>query len=89
VGSAYVFRFPELAADYNRLTAECPGSGGVRLNYVGLPGTNYALDRTFDLRPTVVWVPQETNPAPAGGTLILTNTPVSATNNFWRMRSVP
>ena len=65
------------------------GGGAVRLTYPGLPGTNYALDCTFNLTPTVVWVPQVTNPAPSDGCLILTNWPELTTNNFWRMRFVP
>ena len=88
-GSAYVFRLPELAEGYNRLAVEVLGGDEVRLTYLGLAGTNYALDRTFNLMPTVDWVPQATNPAAADGYLILTNTPDSTTNNFWRMRSVP
>ncbi len=89
VGGVYVFRLLTAPDGYNRLTAEALTGGAVRLTYVGLPGTNYALDRTFNLKPSVLWTPQETNPAPVGGMLILTNTPVLTTNNFWRMRSVP
>jgi len=37
----------------------------------------------------VNWMPQATNPAGAGGILVFTNTPNTATNNFWRARSVP
>jgi hypothetical protein len=88
-GSAYVCRLPELAEGYNRLTVELLAGDDVRLTYLGLAGTNYALDRTFNLTPTVDWVPQATNPVAADGYLILTNTAVSGTNNFWRMRSVP
>ena len=88
-GRAHVFRLPELAPGYNRLAAQWLQGATVRLTYVGLAGTNYALDRTFNLTPTVVWTPQATNPAPADGTLILTNPLVPTSNNFWRMRSVP
>jgi hypothetical protein len=88
-GSAYVFRLPELAEGYNRLAVELVAADAVRLTYLGLPGTNYALDRTFDLAPTVGWVQQATNPAAADSYLILTNAPDTSTNNFWRMRSVP
>ena len=63
-------------------------SGGVRLTYAGLTGTNYALDRSFNLAP-INWVPQTTNPAGAAGNVVFTNTPNPATNNFWRIRSVP
>jgi hypothetical protein len=34
-------------------------------------------------------VPQITNRADSVGMLVLTNTPNTATNNFWRIRSVP
>ncbi len=73
---------------YNRISVQLLSGGNVRLSYVGIAGTNYALDRTFNLSP-VNWVPQVTNPAGAGGTLVFTNTPNKATNNFWRIRSVP
>jgi len=53
-----------------------------------MAGTNYALDRSFTVNPAN-WVPLVTIPADAGGALVLTNTPDPATNNFWRIRSVP
>jgi len=59
------------------------------LSYLGIAGTHYALERTFDLLPVVDWVPQATNLAGAGSMLLFTNTPVTSTNNFWRIRSVP
>jgi hypothetical protein len=58
------------------------------LSITGTAGANYALDRTFNLAPPN-WVPQVTNAAGTGGTLVFTNTPNPATNNFWRIRSVP
>jgi hypothetical protein len=61
--------------------------GNVRLSYVGIAGTNYALDCSFSLAPAN-WVPQVTNSAGAGGVLVFTNTPDPTTNNFWRIRSV-
>ena len=73
---------------YNRISVEPMGESDVRLSYVGMARTNYALDRTFSLSPTD-WVPLVTNPADAGGVLVLTNAPDPATNNFWRIRSVP
>ena len=60
----------------------------MQLSFVGLAGTNYALDRSFGLSPAD-WIPQATNPAGSSGALIFTNTPDAATNNFWRIRSVP
>jgi alpha-tubulin suppressor-like RCC1 family protein len=71
-----------------KISAQLLSGGNVRLSFVGMVGTNYALDRTFNLAP-VNWVPQVTNPAGAGGVLVFTNTPDPATNNFWRIRSVP
>jgi len=76
------------AGGYNEISAQLLSSGMVRLSFIGLAGTNYALDRTFKLAPAN-WVPQVTNPAGVGGVLVFTNTPSKATNNFWRIRSVP
>jgi alpha-tubulin suppressor-like RCC1 family protein len=77
-----------LPAGYGQLNGQLLNTGNVRLSYVGLAGTNYALDRTLNLAPAN-WVPQTTNPAGAGGTLLWTNMPDKSTNNFWRIRSVP
>jgi alpha-tubulin suppressor-like RCC1 family protein len=80
---------PELiVAGPIQLSIQLLSGGNVRLSCVGLVGTDYALDRSFSLSPAN-WVPQVTNPAGAGGVLVLTNTPNPATNNFWRVRSVP
>jgi alpha-tubulin suppressor-like RCC1 family protein len=73
---------------YNRIAIQLLSGGDVRLSYVGLAGTNYALERSFTVEPAN-WVPCATNPAGAGGELVLTNTPDPATNNLWRIRSVP
>jgi alpha-tubulin suppressor-like RCC1 family protein len=73
---------------YNRISIQLLSSDDVRLSYVGIAGTNYALDRRFTLSPAN-WVPLVTNPAGAGGVLMFTNTPNKATNNFWRIRAVP
>jgi hypothetical protein len=72
---------------YNGITCQLLGDGNARLSFVGLAGTNYAFDRTFNLAPAN-WVPQATNPAGVGGVLLFTNTPNHTTNNFWRVRSV-
>ena len=73
---------------YNQITSQLLTNGNLRLSFVGLTGTNYALDRTFNLSP-VNWMPQATNHPNAGGVLIFTNIPNKATNNFWRIRKVP
>ncbi len=81
-------RTEQILGTYNRIAIQLMSGPKVRLSFVGLDGTNYALDRTFNLAP-VNWVPQTTNRADSVGVLVLTNTPNAATNNFWRIRSVP
>jgi len=73
---------------YDLITIQLLSDGDAALTFTGLAGTNYALDRTFNLAPPA-WVPQATNPAGTGGWLVFTNTPNPATHNFWRIRSVP
>jgi len=73
---------------YNQIAVQLLSGGNVGLSYIGMAGTNYELDRSFSLSPAD-WVPLVTNPAGAGGVLLLTNVPNKATNNFWRIRSVP
>jgi len=73
---------------YNQITGQLLNGGNMRLSFVGSNGINYVLDRSFSLSPAN-WIPQNTNPADANGTLVFTNTPDSSTNNFWRIRSVP
>ena len=86
---AYRIAFDPLPAGDNEILGGLLSGGDMRFTYVGVAGTNYALDRTFNLSPPVNWVPQMTNPADPSGVLIFTNTPNQATNNFWRIRSVP
>jgi hypothetical protein len=73
---------------YNKISGQLLSGGKMRLSFVGNGGANYALDRSLSLAPAN-WIPQLTNPAGAGGALVFTNTPDPATNNFWRIRSVP
>ena len=73
---------------YNQISVQLLTGGNVSLSYMGNGGMNYELDQSFSLSP-VNWVPQVTNSAGAGGVLVFTNTPNRATNNFWRIRSVP
>jgi len=73
---------------YNLLTIEPLKDANVRLTYSGNAGANYALERSSNLaNPN--WVPLVTNTAPSGGLLVITNTPDTSMNNFWRIRSVP
>ena len=73
---------------YKQFSGQLQSGGKMRLLFMGLVGTNYALDRSFGLSPAN-WIPQVTNPADTNGKLIFTNTPDPITNNFWRIRSVP
>jgi hypothetical protein len=75
--------------NYSQITIQFLGNDHVRLSYVGVPESSYALDRTFNLSPPVTWLAQATNPASTDGVLTLTNAPVASTNNFWRIRFVP
>jgi hypothetical protein len=72
----------------NRMSIQLLSGGDVCSYFGGIVGTNYALNRTFNLSPAN-WVPQVTNPAGAWGVVVFTNTPDPTTNNFWRIRSVP
>jgi hypothetical protein len=85
----YHITFDPLPAGHNQMLGALLSGGDMRFTYLGLSGTNYVLDRTFNLSPPVSWVPQATNLADVNGVLVLTNAPDQATNNFWRIRSVP
>ena len=76
---------PQPPPGYNRLSIHRIGAAQVALAYVGWAGTNYALERTFNLSPAN-WVSLATNAAPANGKLVFTNTPAPGTNHFWRVR---
>jgi hypothetical protein len=72
----------------NLITIELLKDGNVRLTYSGKAGINYALERSSSLgNPN--WVSLVTNTDPSGGMLVITNTPDTTMNNFWRFRSVP
>lgn len=78
----------QILAAYNQIASQPLGGGKMQFAFVGIAGTNYALDRSVSLvAPN--WIPQATNPANFYGALIFTNTLNATTNNFWRIRSVP
>jgi alpha-tubulin suppressor-like RCC1 family protein len=81
-------RLEQVLGPYNQISARSLGGNNQQFYYVGVAGTNYALDRCFSLN-NPNWVPQATNAATTYGVLILTNSANPATNNFWRIRSVP
>ena len=72
---------------YNLITIELLKNGDVRLTYSGDAGVNYALDRSSSLSQPD-WASLVTNTAPVGGVLVMTNTPDTSKNNFWRIRAV-
>ena len=73
---------------FNQVSAGVDGGNAV-LQYLGIPGTNYALEITHDL-PATNWVPVITNPASANGYLYFTNPiSLSPTNDYYRTRYAP
>lgn len=78
----------QILAPFILIAGQRSGGTNMLLSFVGISGTNYALDRATSLLPPN-WIPQTTNAAGSGGALVFTNTPVAATNNFWRIRLVP
>jgi autotransporter-associated beta strand protein len=74
---------------FNRLSPPSPiANGTVVLNYLGLPGTNYALDWATNLTPPINWIALQTNTATTNGALTFTNTSTEPVN-FFRTRYVP
>ena len=78
----------QILGAYNKITGLPLSGGNLQFSFQGIAEANYALDRSFSLAPPN-WIPQATNPANSFGALVFTNTPDPATNNFWRIRSVP
>lgn len=73
---------------FNLVSAAVDGGNAI-LSYLGIPGTNYALEISHDL-PATNWTPVITNPASANGFLYFTNPiSLSPTNDFYRTRYVP
>ena len=75
--------------NYNKVVPGLVNQTNVAMAFAGIPNSSYALDRTFNLQAPVQWIPLETNAADANGNLVITNTAVTTTNNFWRFRAVP
>lgn len=73
---------------YNQFSGKLLANGNMRLSFVGIPGRFYVMDRSYSLSPAN-WIPQVTNSTSSDGVLVFTNRPNAATNNFWRVRSVP
>ena len=76
------------AQGFNLVSAGVNGGAAV-LQYLGIPGTNYALEIAHAL-PATNWVPVITNPASVNGYLYFTNPiSLSPTNDYYRTRYVP
>ncbi|MEY4384883.1 MAG: hypothetical protein RLY20_166 [Verrucomicrobiota bacterium] len=74
---------------FNQLAATPIAGGNLQFTYLGIPGTNYALEVTHSLTPPITWSPLQTNPANGIGSILFTNTPsLSPTNDFYRTRYI-
>jgi alpha-tubulin suppressor-like RCC1 family protein len=78
-----------VSSSFNKMAGQILGGTNMQLTFFGCATTNYALDRATSLSPPINWIPQQTNPANLFGALVFTNELDPATNNFWRIRSVP
>jgi len=75
---------------FNQLSVTPIEGGALQFLYLGIPGTNYALEVTHSLSGEVTWSPVQTNPASGTGSLVFTNMPsLMPTNDFYRTRYVP
>ena len=73
---------------FNQVSAGVDGGNAV-LTYLGIPGTNYALEITHSL-PATNWTPVISNTASSIGYLYFTNLiSLSPTNDYYRTRYVP
>lgn len=73
---------------FNQMSITPLGGGDLQISFLGVPGTNYAMEVTHDLTPPVTWVPLVTNVAAANGLLVFTNTP-GGTNSYYRTLYLP
>jgi hypothetical protein len=73
---------------FNQMSITPLGGGDLQISFLGVPGTNYAMEVTHDLTPPVTWVPLVTNVAAANGLLVFTNMPGS-TNSYYRTLYLP
>jgi hypothetical protein len=61
----------------------------VRLKFLGLPGSHYALEWTHQLSPITNWVVLGTNVASVNGLVVFTNMPSGEVMDLYRTRWVP
>ena len=73
---------------FNQISATT-GGGNAYLTYLGIPGTDYALEITHSLTPPITWSPLVTNTAATNGYLNFTNVvSLPPTNDFYRTHAV-
>ena len=73
---------------YNRLDSRILGDGRVRLEFLGIPGFGYQLERTHSLNEPANWEALTTTSALAGP-VQFTNSPSISGADFYRVRLVP
>jgi hypothetical protein len=73
----------------NELFGQYWSDTGMLLAYLGSSGSNYVLERTFNLAPAANWLPLATNVSDGNGYVVFTSLPEPGTNNFWRIRFLP
>lgn len=77
------------AVGFNKLSGPVSLGGGLyQLDYLGVPGEDYALDESPDLVPPYTWTPVITHTAAGNGTITYT-VPLSYPSGSFRTRHVP
>ena len=75
------------AQGFNQISAANLGGNTLAFSYLGIPGTNYALDWATNLSAPINWMPVVTNAAQTNGWLYFTNTGIGT--DFYRTRYAP
>ena len=74
---------------FNKLSGPTSvGGGQYQLDYLGIPGQQYAIEETASLTPPITWTPRGTNTTAANGALSFTITPANP-SGFFRTRLLP
>lgn len=78
-----VFRFGE---PLESIIAVGRPAGAVSLTCLGLPGTNYLVERTFELGAAAHWVPVYSNNCPSGGVFSAVDSDSPPQQAFYRLK---
>lgn len=78
-----VFRF---GAPFESIITVSLPAGRAQLTCLGLPGTNYWVERTFELGPAANWTPLHLTNSPSGGVFGLVDPDSPAERAFYRMK---